>query len=85
MITIVSASPNVKPRSTGRATKSDMPPSRNAPARMNSTPVIATSAAASASCAASPMLDSANTVAASTAADDDVDETIAKRLLPVSA
>ncbi len=75
----------MKPRNTGRATKSDMPPSRAAPARMNSTPVIATSAAASASCAASAIPDSASTVAASTAADDDVDDTIAKRLLPVSA
>ncbi len=85
LMTMVSASPKVKPRSTGRAMKSDMPPSRAAPASMNSTPAAITSAAVRAICTAALAAGSASTVATSTAADDDVAETIAKRLVPISA
>ena len=84
LMAIVSASPKVNPRSTGRAMKSDMPPSRPTPARMNSSPVAMMSAAASVS-AVPALPGSESTVANSTAADEDVADTIAKRLDPTSA
>ena len=84
LMAIVSASPKVKPRSTGRAMKSDIPPSRPTPARMNSKPVAMMSADASVS-AVPALPGSDSTVANSTAADDEVADTIAKRLDPTSA
>ena len=76
------ARPNANPRSTGLAMKSDMLPTRSNPAAANMRPPISTMPAPSSSrnTLSPPAADS--DAAASTAAEDDVADTIAKRLPP---
>ena len=79
---ITKARPKVKPRSTGLAMKADNPPIRATPAIRKNAPVSNTSPMASASrWVASPPASKA-VVAASTAAEEEVAETMAKRLRP---
>ena len=79
---MVSARPRAKPRSTGLAIRLDTAPSRAAAAIRKNTPVSTTIPAPSASRAAGSASAAEVVAASSTAADEDVAETIAKRLLP---
>jgi len=81
---ITSASPNENPRSTGLEMKLQIEPSRIAPAARNARPVASTSAAASMARSAGSWPDSESVAAPSTAADDEVADTIAKRERPIS-
>ncbi len=80
---ITSASPNENPRSTGLEMKLQIEPSRIAPATRNARPVASTRAAASAARRMASCPASDKVAAPSTAADDDVADTIAKRERPI--
>ena len=81
---ITSASPNENPRSTGLEMKLQIEPRRIAPAARNARPVASTRPAASAARRAASCPASDSVAAPSTAADDEVAETIAKRERPIS-
>ena len=74
---MTSASPKAKPRSTGRAIRFDIAPSRAPPASKNAIPVAHTRIDAIAMRCATVWAPSASIAAASTAADDDVAPTMA--------
>ena len=83
--TMVADNPMVKPRSTGWAIRLDtVAPSPPTAATRKNTPAISTSPAASMACVMKSGAASECVAAISTAADDDVADTMAKRLLPTS-
>ncbi len=79
---IVSARPKAKPRNTGLAINEVSPPSLSIPANRKNAPVTSTRPIARLSLSAGSSPASVAVAAASTAAEDDVAETIAKRLVP---
>ncbi len=82
---MTNASPNEKPRSTGRAIKFDIAPSRALPTSKNAIPVAHTRIDAHAMRWATALAPSASIAAANTAADEEVALTIAYRLRPTRA
>jgi len=81
---MVAASPKAKPRNTGLAINAVTLPKRKIPASKNSPPVTSTSPTASVARNCGSPLAMVAVAAASTAAEDDVAETMAKRLVPNS-
>ncbi|MNG10868.1 hypothetical protein D3C84_943650 [compost metagenome] len=79
---MVRARPKANPRNTGLAMNEVTLPSLNNPASKKKSPVISTSPMASVERSSESPLANVAVAAASTAADDDVAETIAKRLVP---
>jgi len=82
LTTMVSASPSAKPRSTGLAIRLDTAPSRATPAITKNTPASSTMPMPIASRVAASTPVTEVVAANSTAAEEEVAETIAKRLLP---
>jgi hypothetical protein len=81
---MVSARPKAKPRSTGRATNPARLPSRAAASPMNSMPTSRVKAVALAAVMPLPA-DRLARLAARIAAEDDVGDTTANRLRPITA
>ncbi|MNP19893.1 hypothetical protein D3C76_1124460 [compost metagenome] len=81
---MVSARPKAKPRSTGLAMNEVTLPSLNSPASRKNAPVTSTRPMARVERSSGSPLARVAVAAASTAAEDEVAETMAKRLLPKS-
>lgn len=79
---MVSARPKAKPRNTGLAMNEVTLPKRKIPASTNNPPVTSTNPTARVERSCGSPLARVAVAAASTAAEDEVAETMAKRLVP---